>query len=180
VALTPGGRIAGYYPLAFASLLLAVLPAATVKKLPRYPSVPAGRLGDLAVDLGFHGQGQACQYGFAIQDYGAGAAASRVAAALGSGKQGFIPQRLQQCHIRSAGDLKRVAVNHQFQNGLFSHDILSSFLPVVTTECSKTMRWIASSCFPSRDSSFAKKTSFVAGSAFLSSSTFVTISEEMF
>jgi ribosomal protein S18 acetylase RimI-like enzyme len=57
VALTPEQRIAGYYTLASASLLLADLPAVTAKKLPRYPSVPAVRMGRLAVDLAFRGQG---------------------------------------------------------------------------------------------------------------------------
>jgi GNAT superfamily N-acetyltransferase len=57
VALSHEGRIAGYYTLASASLLLADLPDATAKKLPRYPSVPAVRMGRLAVDLGFRGQG---------------------------------------------------------------------------------------------------------------------------
>jgi len=45
-------RIAAYYTLASASLLLADLPPATAKKLPRYPSVPAVRMGRLAVDEG--------------------------------------------------------------------------------------------------------------------------------
>jgi len=38
-------RLAGYYTLASASLLLADLPATTARKLPRYPSVPAVRMG---------------------------------------------------------------------------------------------------------------------------------------
>jgi len=50
-------RIAGYYTLASASLLLADLPASTGKKLPRYPTVPAVRMGRLAVDQAFKGQG---------------------------------------------------------------------------------------------------------------------------
>lgn len=57
VALADGGRIAGYYTVASASLLLADLPAATAKKLPRYPTVPAVRLGRLAVDMAFKRQG---------------------------------------------------------------------------------------------------------------------------
>jgi ribosomal protein S18 acetylase RimI-like enzyme len=57
VALADGNRIAGYYTLASASLLLAELPASTGKKLPRYPTVPAVRMGRLAVDLPFKGQG---------------------------------------------------------------------------------------------------------------------------
>jgi ribosomal protein S18 acetylase RimI-like enzyme len=57
VALTPEQRIAGYYTLASASIPLANLPAAMTKKLPRYPSVPAVRMGRLAVDKSFQGQG---------------------------------------------------------------------------------------------------------------------------
>ena len=57
VALTDERRIAGYYTLASASLLLADLPVDTGKKLPRYPTVPAVRMGRLAVDQAFKGQG---------------------------------------------------------------------------------------------------------------------------
>lgn len=57
VALADGQRIAGYYTLASASLLLADLPASIGKKLPRYPTVPAVRMGRLAVDQGFKGRG---------------------------------------------------------------------------------------------------------------------------
>lgn len=57
VALADGQRIAGYYTLASASLLLADLPPSTGKKLPRYPTVPAVRMGRLAVDQAFKGQG---------------------------------------------------------------------------------------------------------------------------
>lgn len=57
VALTDEQRIAGYYTLASASLLLANLPNSTGKKLPRYPTVPAVRMGRLAVDQAFKGQG---------------------------------------------------------------------------------------------------------------------------
>lgn len=57
VALSEEGRIAGYYTLASASLLLTELPASIGKKLPRYPTVPAVRMGRLAVDQAFKGQG---------------------------------------------------------------------------------------------------------------------------
>jgi ribosomal protein S18 acetylase RimI-like enzyme len=57
VALADGQRIAGYYTLASASLLLADLPTGIGKKLPRYPTVPAVRMGRLAVDQAFKGQG---------------------------------------------------------------------------------------------------------------------------
>jgi hypothetical protein len=54
-ALTDEQRIAGYYTLASASLLLADLPASTAKKLPRYPTVPAVRMRRLAVDQAHKG-----------------------------------------------------------------------------------------------------------------------------
>lgn len=57
VALADGPRIAAYYTLASASLLLTDLPASTGKKLPRYPTVPAVRMGRLAVDTAFQGAG---------------------------------------------------------------------------------------------------------------------------
>jgi ribosomal protein S18 acetylase RimI-like enzyme len=57
VAVTDEQRIAGYYTLASASVALNDLPEATAKKLPRYPSVPAVRMGRLAVDRDFKGAG---------------------------------------------------------------------------------------------------------------------------
>jgi len=57
VALFDGNRIAGYYTLASASLLLAEMPVDVAKKLPRYPTVPAVRLGRLAVSQDFRGRG---------------------------------------------------------------------------------------------------------------------------
>ncbi len=60
VALNPENRIAGYYTLASASLRLTDLPSHLAKKLPRYPSVPAVRMGRLAVDEAFKGQSLGC------------------------------------------------------------------------------------------------------------------------
>ncbi len=57
VALTDERRIAGYYTLASASVPLSDLPTETARKLPRYPTVPTVRLGRLAVDQNFEGQG---------------------------------------------------------------------------------------------------------------------------
>jgi ribosomal protein S18 acetylase RimI-like enzyme len=57
VALTNDSRIAGYYTLASASLLLTELPPRIGKKLPRYPTVPTVRMGRLAIDQAFKGQG---------------------------------------------------------------------------------------------------------------------------
>ena len=58
VALAEGERIVGYYTLASASVLLAELPTRIGNKLPRYRSVPAVRLGRLAVYRAFKGKGQ--------------------------------------------------------------------------------------------------------------------------
>lgn len=57
VALTASQRLAGFYTLASSSVLLSALPPSQGKKLPRYPLVPAVRLGRLAVDQSFKGQG---------------------------------------------------------------------------------------------------------------------------
>lgn len=57
VAVADDKCIAGYYTLASASILLSDLPEEASKKLPRYPTVPAVRLGRLAVDQSFKGQG---------------------------------------------------------------------------------------------------------------------------
>jgi GNAT superfamily N-acetyltransferase len=48
---------AGYYTLGAAGVALTALPAEIVKKLPRYPAVPAALLGRLAVDRQYQGQG---------------------------------------------------------------------------------------------------------------------------
>ncbi|MCC7007036.1 MAG: GNAT family N-acetyltransferase [Ottowia sp.] len=57
VALTSENQIAGYYTLAATSIFLSNLPDNIKKKLPRYPSVPAVRMGRLAVDQNFKGKG---------------------------------------------------------------------------------------------------------------------------
>ena len=51
------GLVAAYYTLASAGIPLTDLPADLVKKLPRYPSIPAVRIGRLAVDLRFQRRG---------------------------------------------------------------------------------------------------------------------------
>jgi ribosomal protein S18 acetylase RimI-like enzyme len=52
-----GGLIAGYYTLAASSLALTDLPPAEMKRLPRYPVLPAVLIGRLAVDHRFRGRG---------------------------------------------------------------------------------------------------------------------------
>lgn len=57
VALTSNQIIAGYYTIAATSVPLSGLPPSAAKKLPRYPLVPAVRMGRLAVGEKFKGQG---------------------------------------------------------------------------------------------------------------------------
>ena len=52
------GRIAGYYTLSAASVVLDQLPDDIVKKLPRYPVVPSVLIGRLARDVNFSGVGK--------------------------------------------------------------------------------------------------------------------------
>lgn len=52
-----GERIAGYYTLASASIALGDLPQPVAQRLPRYPTIPAVRIGRLAVDRADRGRG---------------------------------------------------------------------------------------------------------------------------
>lgn len=49
-------RVAGYYTLAATGVPLTALPPTVVRRLPRYPSVPAVRIGRLAIDVAFQGR----------------------------------------------------------------------------------------------------------------------------
>ena len=51
-------RIAGFYSLSSASIILDELPAELAKALPRYPLVPAVLLGRLARNVNFPGVGR--------------------------------------------------------------------------------------------------------------------------
>jgi len=57
VAVDDHSHIAGYYTLSTASVPLLDLPETIRRKLPLYDSVPAVRMGRLAVDTAFQGQG---------------------------------------------------------------------------------------------------------------------------
>jgi ribosomal protein S18 acetylase RimI-like enzyme len=57
VAIAGQDAIAGYYTLASGSIPITELPEDLAKRLPRYPSLPAVRIGRLAVDAKFRGQG---------------------------------------------------------------------------------------------------------------------------
>ena len=48
--------IIGYYTLSSTSVKLSNLPQEIIKKLPRYPTLPATLLGRLAVDQKYHGK----------------------------------------------------------------------------------------------------------------------------
>jgi ribosomal protein S18 acetylase RimI-like enzyme len=54
---TSTGVVAGYYTLAAASVLASDLPAETVRRLPRYPVLPAALIGRLAIAQAFHRRG---------------------------------------------------------------------------------------------------------------------------
>jgi ribosomal protein S18 acetylase RimI-like enzyme len=54
---TATGQVAAYYTLSAASIPLIDLPPEDAKRLPRYPTLPAVRVGRLAVDQRFHGRG---------------------------------------------------------------------------------------------------------------------------
>ena len=57
VLVLPDDSIAGYYTLSATALKLAELPETTIRRLPRYPLIPATLLGRLAVDRQFQGRG---------------------------------------------------------------------------------------------------------------------------
>lgn len=55
--LLSDGTVAGYYTLSSSAVNLGELPEKAVRKLPRYPLVPATLLGRLAVDRRHQGKG---------------------------------------------------------------------------------------------------------------------------
>jgi ribosomal protein S18 acetylase RimI-like enzyme len=57
VAIDDAGTVAGYYTLAATSLPMTELTSEEAKRLPRYPLLPTGLIGRLAVDQRFRGQG---------------------------------------------------------------------------------------------------------------------------
>lgn len=57
VALDETGLVGGFYTLAATGILLDELPGSITKRLPRYPLIPAVRMGRLAVDRAVRGCG---------------------------------------------------------------------------------------------------------------------------
>lgn len=74
VAVAANGDIAGFYTLAATHVPLGALPPETVRKLPRYPVIPATHMGRLAVASHFqgHGLGRALVADAAIRTKGFG------------------------------------------------------------------------------------------------------------
>ena len=57
VLILADGAVAGYYTLSSTAIKLGELPVEAVRRLPRYPFVPATLLGRLAVDKRHQGKG---------------------------------------------------------------------------------------------------------------------------
>ena len=57
VAVGPGGEVAGYYTFSASGLPMTDLPADLANRLPRYPLLPAGLIGRLAVATRYGRQG---------------------------------------------------------------------------------------------------------------------------
>lgn len=57
VAIDTAGEIAGYYTFAASSLLMTDLSSEEAKRLPRYPLLPAGLIGRLAIAAHYTRQG---------------------------------------------------------------------------------------------------------------------------
>ena len=57
VLVVPDGAIAGYYTLSSTAVSAPELPGDIIRRLPRYPLIPATLLGRLAVDHRYRGQG---------------------------------------------------------------------------------------------------------------------------
>ena len=51
------GHVAAFYTIAAAGISISDIPPEMAKRLPRYPSLPAVRIGRLAVDQRVHGRG---------------------------------------------------------------------------------------------------------------------------
>lgn len=57
VLLDAEKKVVGYYTFAAASIPLGEVPESLARRLPRYPSLPAGLIGRLAVDRGYQRRG---------------------------------------------------------------------------------------------------------------------------
>jgi ribosomal protein S18 acetylase RimI-like enzyme len=55
VAQDEAGAVSGFYTLSAADVAVTDLPPSVTKKLPRYPTLPAARIGRLAIDRRYQG-----------------------------------------------------------------------------------------------------------------------------
>ena len=165
VALAAHDQSAGFYTLASASLWLAELPAAQRKKLPRYPTVPAVRMGCLAVDQAFKG----CGLGAALladalmRTLKSDIAAYALRVCLGGGRQGrrrrcVLPTswlhpatRARIAPVFTARDRSRFRIDVGSialisSKQLLTKDSLASGAPSPLMSCIRTCRRIWSPC----------------------------------
>jgi ribosomal protein S18 acetylase RimI-like enzyme len=110
------GKVAAYYTLSAASLPVVDLPSEVTKRLPRYPIVPAVRIGRLGVDRSFQRRG----LGEAMLADAAARAASADAAAF---------TLLVEAKSDSA-----VAFYHRYGFRSIAEQGRSMFLPVATAQ----------------------------------------------
>jgi len=111
---SPTKKLVGYYTLASSSVLLHELPDDVGKKLPRYPTVPAVRMGRLAVDSAIKGLGLG---GILLVDALQRAARSEIAA---------------YALVVDAKDEQAVAFYQHYGFIRFADSPMTLFLPLVT------------------------------------------------
>ncbi|WP_186210217.1 GNAT family N-acetyltransferase [Burkholderia gladioli] len=108
--------VVGYYTLSAASIALADLPLEITRKLPRYPAIPAVRMGRLAVDARYRGRG-----------LGAALLVNALRRAAGS----EIPAVAMTVDAKDAG---AAAFYRHFGFQPLTHDPLVLFLPLATVK----------------------------------------------
>ncbi|MDN7465940.1 GNAT family N-acetyltransferase [Burkholderia gladioli] len=108
--------VVGYYTLSAASIALADLPLEISRKLPRYPAIPAVRMGRLAVDARYRGRG-----------LGAALLVNALRRAAGS----EIPAVAMTVDAKDAG---AAAFYRHFGFQSLTHDPLALFLPLATVK----------------------------------------------
>jgi ribosomal protein S18 acetylase RimI-like enzyme len=113
---TVTGHIAAYYTISAASIPLVDLPPDEAKRLPRYPTVPAVRIGRLAVDRRFQGHG-----------LGAALLADAAARTLKADAAAFTL-------LVDAKNNQAVAFYHRFGFRILSSQPRTLFLPLATAQ----------------------------------------------
>jgi ribosomal protein S18 acetylase RimI-like enzyme len=117
VAVEAGtGTVVGFYTMASATVPTPDLPVILTKKLPRYPTLPAVRIGRLAVDVRFRGRG-----------LGGGLLADAVARALTAAAASY-PLLVDAKNDEAVAFYER----HRFER--FASQPRTLFLPLATAE----------------------------------------------